>query len=75
MAIVTEVVVKAGYEEIYDKLVEMKAGIEEKIRKQVEEECVTIDNMVSEITLIVEKEVPDEFETEEESVESQEEVQ
>ena len=75
MAIVTEVVVKAGYEEIYDKLVEMKAGIEEKIRKQVEEECVTIDNMVSEITLVVEKEVPDEIETEEESVESQEEVQ
>lgn len=75
MAIVTEVVVKAGYEEIYDKLVEMKAGIEEKIRKQVEEECVTIDNMVAEITLVVEKEVPDELETEEESVESQEEVQ
>lgn len=75
MAIVTEVVVKAGYEEIYDKLVEMKAGIEEKIRKQVEEECVTIDNMVSEITYVVEKEVPDELETEEESVESQDEVQ
>ena len=75
MAIVTEVVVKAGYEEIYDKLVEMKAGVEEKIRKQVEEECVTIDNMVAEITLVVEKEVPDELETEEESVESQEEVQ
>lgn len=75
MAIVTEVVVKSGYEEIYDKLVEMKAGVEEKIRKQVEEECVTIDNMIAEITLVVEKEVPDELETEEESVESQEEVQ
>lgn len=75
MAIVTEVVVKAGYEEIYDKLVEMKAGIEEKIRKQVEEECVTIDNMMAECTYVVEKEVPDELETEEESVESQDEVQ
>lgn len=75
MAIVTEVVVKSGYEEIYDKLVEMKAGVEEKIRKQVEEECVTIDNMIAECTLVVEKEVPDELETEEESVESQEEVQ
>ena len=52
----------------------MKAGIEEKIRKQVEEECVTIDNMISEITYVVEKEVPDELETEEESVESQGEV-
>lgn len=73
MAIVTEVVVKTGYEEIYDKLLEMKAGIEEKIRKQMEEECVTIDNMIGECTTIVETEVPDE--AEEEAVESQEEVQ
>ena len=63
MAVITEVVVKAGYEEIYDKLVEMKAGIEEKIRKQVEEECVTIDNMLAECSEVVEKEVPDEEET------------
>lgn len=62
MAVITEVVVKDGYQEIYDKLVEMKAGVEEKIRKQVEEECVTIDNMIAECSVVVEREIPDEEE-------------
>lgn len=55
-----EIVVKEGYEEIYDKLVEMKARVEEKIRRQVEEETRTIDNMIAECTEIVEVEVEEE---------------
>lgn len=55
-----ELKVLDGYEEIYDKLVTMRAGIEEKIRKQVEEEAKHIDNMLAEITELVEVEVPDE---------------
>jgi hypothetical protein len=55
-----ELKVLEGYEEIYDKLVAMRSGIEEKIRKQVEEEAKHIDNMLAEITEFVEVEVPDE---------------
>ena len=54
-----EIVVKEGYEEIYNKLVDMKGKLEEKIRKQVEEEAKTIDNMICECTDIVEVEVED----------------
>lgn len=52
-------VVKEGYEEIYDKLVEMKDRLEEKIRQQVAEEAKTIDNMLAECTEVVEVEVDD----------------
>lgn len=48
-----KIVVKAGYEEIYNKLVEMKTAIEERVRLQVAEETRTIDNMMSECTEVV----------------------
>lgn len=53
------VVVKKGYEEIHSKLVEMKEGIEERIRQQVAEEAKTIDNMMAECTEVVKVEVED----------------
>lgn len=53
-----KIVVKAGYEEIYDKLVVMKTAIEERIRLQVAEETKTIDNMMAECTEVVEVEEP-----------------
>lgn len=52
-------VVKEGYEEIHDKLVEMKDRLEEKIRQQFAEEAKTIDNMLGECTEVVEVEVED----------------
>lgn len=52
-------VVKEGYEEIHDKLVEMKDRLEEKIRQQFAEEAHTIDNMLAECTEVVEVEVED----------------
>ena len=52
-------VVKEGYEEIHDKLVEMKDRLEEKIRQQVAEEAKTIDNMLAVCTEVVEVEVDD----------------
>ena len=48
-----KIVVKAGYEEIYDKLVVMKTAIEERVRLQVAEETKTIDNMMAECTEVV----------------------
>ena len=59
-------VVKEGYEDIHDKLVEMKERLEEKIRQQVAEEAKTIDNMLAECTEVVEVEV-EEVETEDET--------
>lgn len=61
-------VVKEGYEEIHDKLVEMKDRLEEKIRQQVAEEAKTIDNMLGECTEVVEVEVEDVTEGENEEV-------
>lgn len=58
--IVEKTIVKEGYEEIHSKLVEMKEKVEEKIRKQVEEETKTIDNMIGECTEIIEVEVEEE---------------
>lgn len=52
-------VVKEGYEEIHNKLVEMKDRLEEKIRQQVAEEAKTIDKMLAECTEVVEVEVDD----------------
>lgn len=63
-----EVRVKDGYEVIYNKAVEMKAELEEKIRKQVEAESVALDNIIKESTEIVEVEVEDETEGENEEV-------
>lgn len=64
-----ETKVLSGYEEIYDKLVVMKNGIEEEVRKQIEEKAKKIDNMIAEITEVVEVEVPDEVEETAETVE------
>lgn len=64
-----ETKVLSGYEEIYDKLVVMKNGIEEEVRKQIEEKAKKIDNMIAEITEVVEIEVPDEVEETAETVE------
>ena len=64
-----EVRVKDGYEVIYNKAVEMKAELEEKIRKQVEAESVALDNIIKESTEIVEVEVEVEDETEGENEE------
>ena len=61
-------VVKEGYEEIHDKLVEMKNRLEEKIRQQFAEEAQTIDNMLGECTEVVEVEVEDVAEGENEEV-------
>ena len=58
---VKEVVeVKAGYEEIYEKLVEKKARIEEEIRERVKSECAVIDEMLACISEVKEVEVPEE---------------
>lgn len=60
---VKEVVeVKAGYEEIYEKLVEKKARIEEEIRERVKSECAVIDEMLACISEVKEVEEPDEEE-------------
>lgn len=65
-----EIRVKEGYEVIYNKAVEMKAELEEKIRKQVEAESVALDNIIKESTEVVFVEVEEETEGEnEESVE------
>ena len=57
-----EIRVKEGYEVIYNKAVEMKAELEDKIRRQVEAEAVALDNIIKESTEIVEVEVEDETE-------------
>lgn len=63
-----EVRVKEGYEVIYNKAVEMKAELEDKIRRQVEAEAVALDNIIKESTEIVEVEVEDETEGDNEEV-------
>lgn len=55
-----EIRVKEGYEVIYNKAVEMKAEIEERVRKQVESESVALDNIIRESTEVVLIEVEDE---------------
>lgn len=63
-----EIRVKDGYDVIYNKAVEMKAELEDKIRRQVEAEAVALDNIIKESTEIVEVEVEDETEGENEEV-------
>lgn len=63
-----EIRVKDGYDVIYNKAVEMKAELEDKIRRQVEAEAVALDNIIKESTEIVEVEVEDETEAENEEV-------
>lgn len=63
-----EVRVKEGYEVIYNKAVEMKAELEDKIRRQVEAEAVALDNIIKESTEIVEVEVEDETEGDNEGI-------
>lgn len=60
-----EIRVKEGYDVIYNKAVEMKAELEEKIRRQVEAESVALDNIIRESTETVLVEVDDEEESEE----------
>lgn len=60
-----EIRVKEGYDVIYNKAVEMKAELEEKIRRQVEAESVALDNIIKESTETVLVEVDDEEESEE----------
>ena len=57
-----EIRVKEGYDIIYNKAVEMKAELEEKIRKQVEAESVALDNIIEQSTEVVLVEVEDENE-------------
>lgn len=63
-----EIRVKEGYEVIYNKAVEMKAELEDKIRKQVEAESVALDNIIKESTEIVEVEVEEAYEGENEEI-------
>lgn len=63
-----EIRVKDGYDVIYNKAVEMKAELEDKIRRQVEAEAVALDNIIKESTEIVEVEVEDETEGENEEI-------
>ena len=63
-----EIRVKDGYDVIYNKAVEMKAELEDKIRRQVEAEAVALDNIIKESTEIVEIEVEDETECENEEL-------
>lgn len=55
-----EVRVLEGFEKTFEELVSMRNGIEEEIRKKVEEKAQKIDKVIAEITEIVEVEVPDE---------------
>lgn len=55
--LVQETRVKDGYEDIYDKAVELKANLEEEIRKQVEEKSISYDNIIKECIEVVEVEV------------------
>lgn len=63
-----EIRVKDGYDVIYNKAVEMKAELEDKIRRQVEAEAVALDNIIKESTEIVEVEVEDEAEDDNEEI-------
>lgn len=63
-----EIRVKDGYDVIYNKAVEMKAELEDKIRRQVEAEAVALDNIIKESTEIVEVEVEDETEGDNEEI-------
>ena len=63
-----EIRVKEGYEVIYNKAVEMKAELEEKIRKQVEAESVALDNIIKESTETVFIEVEEETEGDNEEI-------
>lgn len=57
--LVQETRVKEGYEDIYNKAVELKANLEEEIRKQVEEKSISYDNIIKECIEVVEVEVDD----------------
>lgn len=56
----TEIRVLEGFEKTYDELIAMRNGIEEEIRRKVEEKAQKIDRVIAEITEEVEVEVPDE---------------
>lgn len=69
----TEIKVAEGFEDIYDALIVKKEAIEEKYRKLAEIEAEKIDKVISEITEIVEVEVPDEEVIDENADETEEE--
>lgn len=56
----TEIRVLEGFEKTYEELMTMRNGIEEEIRRKVEEKAQKIDRVIAEITEEVEVEVPDE---------------
>lgn len=66
--------VKAGREDLYEVTMRYKEQLEEKIRKQFEQELKEIDDILNTITEEVEVEVPDETETTNMQVEENTEV-
>ncbi len=60
-----EIRVKAGFEEVYDKLKSMKADLEEEVRRTVAEKSADIDNMMASCTYEVEVEDKEEDAVEE----------
>lgn len=62
--------VKEGYEKIYEEILECERTLEEKIRKQMEDDLNRVKTLKAQCVEIVEIEVPDEEEiTEEVTVE------
>ena len=59
--------VKAGWEEIYEKVIALEKDTEEKIRQQMAKELESIRVMKSECIELVEIEVPDEVDVAEDS--------
>lgn len=59
--------VKAGWEEIYEKVIALEKDTEEKIRQQMAKELESIKVMKSECVELVEIEVPDEVDVAEDS--------
>ena len=69
-----EIRVKAGFEEVYDKLKSMKADLEEEVRRTVAEKSADIDNMMASCTYEVEVEDEEEEDAVEENPSQEEQV-
>lgn len=66
--------VKEGYEKIYEDVVEYEKTLEEKIRKQMEDDLNRVKALKEQCVEIVEVEIPDEEEQEENVVETTENI-
>lgn len=66
--------VKEGYEKIYEDIVEYEKTLEEKIRKQMEDDLNRVKALKEQCVEIVEVEIPDEEEQEENVVETTENI-